>query len=194
MKREFSLIVEGSEDVRFIQDFIQYHFNQKIDDSNFIKIGGKSETIHKEQPKIQASTASGKLNIIIFDADDADHPSTLSKVKVKEQELSLKFDKIFLFPDNNSKGNLESLLKSSVTSGNEKLFDCIEAYANCKAALHLKNPRPIDEKEKLWIYHGSFEASGNAHGTKRSYLDQDIWDLNSPMLIPLKEFLGEFFN
>lgn len=194
MKKEFSLIVEGHEDVRFIQDFIQYHFNQKIDDSNFIKIGGKSETIHKEQPKIQSSIDSGKLNIVIFDADDNDHQSTLTKVKAKEQELSLKFDKVFLFPDDKSKGNLESLLRSSVKNGNEKLFDCIEAYADCKTALNLKNPRPIDEKEKLWIYHGSFEDSGNAHGTKRSYLDQEIWDLNSPVLIPLKNFLAEFFK
>jgi hypothetical protein len=191
---QITLIVEGQEDVRFLQDFIDFHFKKGMERDSFIEIGGKSETIHKEQPKIQASTASGKLNIIIFDADDTDHSSTLSKVKVKEQELSLKFDKIFLFPDNNSKGNLESLLKSSVTHGNEKLFDCIEAYANCKTALNLKNPRPIDEKEKLWIYHGSFEDSGNAHGTKRSYLDQDIWDLNCPILIPLKNFLGDFFS
>jgi len=189
-----SLIVEGEEDVRFLQDFIHFHFQKKATRSLFIEIGGKSETIHLSQVKIQTSTSSGRINVLVFDADDNDHKSTLTKVNAKEKELSLKFDKVFLFPDDKSPGNLESLLKSSVTSGNEKLFACIEAYATCKTALKLKNPRPIDDKEKLWIYHGSFEDSGHAHGTKRSYFDQDIWNLNSPILIPLKDFLREFFT
>jgi hypothetical protein len=189
-----SLIVEGEEDVRFFQDFIEFHFQKKVGRSLFIEIGGKSETIHLSQVKIQTSTSSGRINVLVFDADDNDHKSTLTKVNAKEKELSLKFDKVFLFPDDKAKGNLESLLKSSVTSGNEKLFACIEAYASCKTALNLKNPRPIDEKEKLWIYHGSFENSGNSHATKRSYLDPGIWDLNSPILIPLKDFLRKFFE
>lgn len=191
---EIYLIVEGSEDVRFLQDFIEFHFRKKIERNLFIEIGGKSETIHLSQTKIQTSTDAGKLNIIIFDADDNDYQSTLANVKAKERDLSLKFDKIFLFPDNNSKGNLESLLKSSVTKGNEELFDCIEAYAICKAALNLKNPRSIDEKEKIRIYQGSFVEPNRVKGSERSYLDNNIWDLNSPMLIPLKKFLGEFFS
>ena len=191
---QISLIVEGEEDVRFLQDFIDFHFAQKLNKNSFVVIGGKSETMHLSIPKIQTSTDSGKLNVVLFDADDTDHNSTLANVNKAAQKLSLKFDSVFLFPDNKSKGNLESLLKSSVASGNGNLFKCIEDYAACKDALNLKRPRIIDEKEKLWIYHGSFEESGNAKGSKRNYLDPDIWDLNSSNLNPPKEFLKGFFK
>ena len=147
---QISLIVEGEEDVRFLQDFIEFHFAQKLDKNSFIVIGGKSETIHLSIPKIQTSTDSGKWNIIIFDADDTDHPTTLANIK--KEAKTLKFDFIFLFPDDKSKGNLESLLKNSVVKENENLFGCIDDYAACKSALKLKRPRVIDEKEKLWIY------------------------------------------
>ena len=132
---QLSLIVEGEEDVRFLQDFIDFHFAQKIDKNFFIIVGGKSETIHLSSTKIQTST----------------------------------------------------------DSGNERLFKCIDDYATCKSALSLQKSRVIDEKERLRIYHGSFE-SGSAQGSTRSYLDTVIWDLNSPTLKALREFLTGFFN
>lgn len=189
----FSLIVEGEEDVRFLEDFIEYHFKRIIPRTSFIEIRGKSETLRLSQTKIQISSENNS-NILLFDADDKDYKSTLEKINKKSNELSLKFDHIFLFPDNHSKGNLESLLKSSVTKDNEKLFDCINRYSDCRAELKLTNPRKIEEKEKLFIYHGSFEDSGKAEGSKRSYLNKDIWDLDSPSLKNLKEFLNEFFG
>ena len=191
---QISLIVEGDEDVRFVQDFITFHFAQNIDRNSFIVIGGKSETIHDSIIKIQSSTASGNSNVVLFDADDTDYDSTLNKINTAVQKHAVKFDSVFLFPDNKSKGNLESLLRDSVVKGNEGIFKCIEDYAACKDTLNLKRPRVNDEKEKLWIYHGSFEESGNAHGSKRSYLDQDIWDLNSPILKSLKEYLEQFLK
>ncbi len=191
---EITLIVEGAEDIRFLQDFIWLHFNKKeIQIDEFINIGGKSETLHAAQVNIQTKTDKGSLNVLIFDADDKDHKSTLININSKARKLELTFDHIFLFPDDKSKGNLESLLKSSVTKGNEKLFDCIEAYANCRADLNLKNPRPIDEKEKIRIYQGSFVETSKVKGSARSYHNNDIWDLHSPALLPLKNFLAKFF-
>jgi 5S rRNA maturation endonuclease (ribonuclease M5) len=189
-----SLIVEGKEDVRFLEDFIKFHFGKKISNNAFIIIEGKSETIKQSASLIQISSSKPNKNVVIFDADDHDYQSTLEKIKKVEVYLELKFDSIFLFPDNQSQGNLESLLKSSVTKGNEGLFDCIENYAACKCALKLKKPRAIGEKEKIVIYHGSFEGSGSAQGTKREYLDSEIWDLNAPSLNQLKSFLSPFFQ
>ena len=189
-----SFIVEGEEDVRFLEDFIKFHFGTKISKNLFIIIQGKSETIKQSASLIQVSSSKPNKNVVIFDADDHDYQSTLDNIRKAEVALELKFDHVFLFPDNQTKGNLESLLKSSVAKGNEGLFDCIENYATCKAALQLKKPRLIGEKEKIVIYHGSFEGSGSAQGTKREYLDSDIWDLNSPILNPLKEFLRPFFQ
>ena len=190
---QISLIVEGEEDLRFLQDFIDFHFAKEINKNSFITIGGKSEAIHLSSTKIETSTSAGKSNIIVFDADYTDYPSTLSNIEKEAERLSLKIDSIFLFPNNMIKGNLESLLINSVVKENERLFDCIDDYAACKVALNLKRPSQIGEKEKLLIYHGSFNDSGEAKGSKRSYLDKDIWDLSSPALNPLKEFLHPFF-
>jgi hypothetical protein len=188
MRSDFSLIVEGKEDIRFLEDFISYHFNHSVIRSNFIKVNGKSESLHKATVDIQKSSVN-KLNILIFDADDIDYNSTITNITNKSKELALKFDSIFLFPNNQEKGNLETLLKKSVETGNEKLFDCIEDYVKCRDKIGLKNKNHIDEKEKLYIYHGSFKDSGKAKGSEREYLNKDIWDLDSPHLQPLKEFL-----
>ncbi|NOS91095.1 MAG: hypothetical protein HOP30_04175 [Cyclobacteriaceae bacterium] len=188
----FSLIVEGKEDTRFLQDFIFHHYKRKIDRNIFIEVGGKSETLHLSTVKIQ-TTSENNTTVLLFDADDNDFASTIRTIKSTATKLNLRFDHIFLFPNNGSGGNLESLLKSSVADGNERLFACIDDYAKCRDAINLQNPRVITEKEKLVIYHGSFEESGNAKATERSYLNTSIWNLNSPSLEPLKEFLATFF-
>jgi len=184
----FSLIVEGDEDVRFLEDFIEYHFGKKIDRTSFILVGGKSESLHQVQVDIQKSSENNR-NVLIFDADDKDFQTTSDKINIQMGKLNLKFHSTFLFPNNAEQGNLESLLMKSVTAGNEKLFVCIEDYAKCKLSLGLKKPRPITEKEKIFIYHGSFEDSKSAQGSKRSYFDASIWDLKCQNLEPLKEFL-----
>lgn len=194
MMDQISLIVEGEEDVRFVQDFITFHFSQKIDRNSFIVIGGKSETIHDSIIKIQSSTASGNSNVVLFDADDTDYDSTLKKINTVAQKLSVKFDSIFLFPDNKAKGNLESLLRNSVVKENEGIFKCIDDFANCKGTLNLKHSTVIDEKVKLWIYHGSFKDAKAPKGSERSYLNQDVWDLNSPILKSLKDYLEQFLK
>jgi hypothetical protein len=40
------------------------------------------------------------------------------------------------------------------------------------------------------MYHGSFENSGLASGAKRMYDNSAIWNLNSPALNPLIQFLS----
>jgi len=188
MRSDFSLIVEGKEDIRFLEDFISYHFSHNVNRANFIEVSGKSESLHKAKVDIQKSSVN-KLNILIFDADDLDYDSSVTNITNKSKELTLKFDSIFLFPNNQEKGNLESLLRKSVAKGNESLFDCIEDYVKCRDKVGIKNQNHIDEKEKLYIYHGSFKDSGRAKGSERKYLDKEIWDLDSLHLQPLKDFL-----
>ena len=189
---DISLIVEGEEDIRFLQDFIQYHFGKTVEKDSFIEIGGKSEKLFKSQAKIQSSTGKGNTNILIFDADDNDHSSTLSKINTKVSELSLQFDSVFLFPDNKSKGNLETLLRSCINPVNRGLLKCIKDYSSCKAVLNLSNSREIDEKTELFIYHDSFDIR-EPKGTHRSYLIEDIWNLDAEEVLSLKEFLRPFF-
>lgn len=186
-----SLIVEGDDDIKFLQDFILKHFMREIDKSHFIKIGGKSETIHLSSTLIESSTAKGKRNILIFDADES-FDETISAIRQKEGELSLTFNEVFLFPDNHSIGNLEVLLNNCIPIENLSIFDCIKNYSNCTKELGLKL-REIDSKEELYIYHGSFVRSGNSKGVNRDYLNSEIWNLESESIQTLKEFLSPHF-
>lgn len=190
---DISFIVEGKEDIKFLQDFIKHHFGAEITSNSFIEIGGKSETIYLSKPKIQSSSSKGNLNIMIFDADDHDFTSTLNNLNLKKKELSLIIDQIFLFPNNQSNGNLESLLRKCIPNKNQSILDCIKQYEECKQALTLDGLRSTDKKEELFIYHGSFVDTGNAKATERNYLNA-IWNLDCEEADPLKDFLAQFFK
>jgi hypothetical protein len=190
--KQVSVIVEGDEDVRFPQDFITKKFDSKIEYSDFIKVGGKAETIHLSAKLIETSTARGKTNILIFDAD-TNLNLTHQSIRQKERDLGLKFDSIFLLPNNQDTGNLETLLHSCIPTENQNVFDCIKSYGVCTSKLGLRL-REIDEKEELYIYHGSFLDSGAAKGIRRDYLNPAIWNLDSANLNGLKAFLEPYFS
>jgi len=191
---DISIIVEGEEDIRFLQDFINVHFDKEYKKDSFINIQGKTEKIYLSKQKILSSTGKGNKNILFFDADDKDFDSTLKKIKAKASELDLAFDSIFLFPDNKSKGNLETLLLQCINQKNKELLKCIKAYSECKSVLKLDLSREIDEKEEFYIYHGSFEKSGKSKGTERSYLIEHIWNLKAEETKKLKDFLNMVFE
>jgi hypothetical protein len=189
-----SIIVEGEEDIRFLQDFIQFHFGRKVERDSFIDIGGKTEKLFQAKTSIQSSTSRANTNILIFDADDRDYDSTLKKIRAEGNELSLTINSIFLLPNNESKGNLETLLRGCIIPKNKELLECIRGYELCKKSIGLANSREIDEKEELYIYHGSFDGVGKAIASKRSYLIDNIWDLDSSDATNLKEYLRQFFK
>lgn len=184
-----SLVVEGAEDVRFLQDFIQFHFNG-VHPREFIVVGGKSETLHLVQTKLQVSSR----NVLFFDADDSDFASTRSKIQDTAAELSVPFEDIFLFPNNHSFGNLETLLKQCIPASNLPLFGCITNYLECISPFGLPDLKHPGDKDELAIYHGSFKTKEKAKGTERSYLNQSIWDLNCQAAQPLKNFLTKFVS
>ena len=189
-----SIIVEGLNDVRFLQDFIQYHFNKKLGRDVFIDVGGKTEKLFKSQEAIQASTDQAKSNILIFDADDKDFESTSAKLNAKCEELNLSIEKVFLFPNDQAKGNLEALLMECVPPSHKTLFGCINDYQSCKSNTNISGLRKTDLKEAIRIYHGSFEYTGKAIATHRNYLQPHVWNLNSPSTTKLKEFLNPYFQ
>jgi 5S rRNA maturation endonuclease (ribonuclease M5) len=192
---DISIIVEGEDDYNFLDQFIAKRFQKKVERKDFIIINGKSETIHLSQSRIQASTNAGKRNILIFDADDSGYASTIEKIGQKEVELGIKFDAIFLWPNHQESGNLETLLAKIVSLKYSIIFRCIESYGECTAKLGLNNLRGISEKEKFFIYHGSFvDESGSidkkgAQPSKRNYSFSDLWDLKSQHLEPLRKFI-----
>lgn len=187
-----TLIVEGAEDSRFLQDFVQFHFSTKLSDKAFIKVEGNASKLHRSRSAIELSTKKGNLNILIFDADALGKDSTLTEIRNQAEELRLTLNDIFLLPNNQDSGNLESLLRDCIPQKNRAIINCIDAYATCVGEIGIENLRKIDLKSKMYIYPGTFQSSESSRGSTRSYLNPEVWDLYSFELNPLKDFLAKY--
>ncbi len=184
------IIVEGDSDVRFLEDFIEFHFNKRVSRETFIVAGGKTEKLHEIQPAV-----TGRKNILIFDADDKNYKSTLKNVQAECKRLKLSINGFFLFPNNESTGNLETLLLGCIPTQNKILLKCIEDYQKCKISSDLVNLNEIDSKEIFYIYHGSFDNKkfGAAKPTIRKYVPE-LWNLKAPITKTLQDFLTPYFT
>ncbi|PDX15789.1 hypothetical protein BB411_00250 [Helicobacter pylori] len=150
---------------------------------------------------------------IIFDADikkenqerDAGFDNKLKHIREKFKEKGTDFPKeqIFLFPNNQDDGDLETLLLE--IAKHDEFLKCFEGYLECiKSKEHYKPIKNI-RKSKWYAY---LEALGLENLTKIDIFDsegkikekhkeeyeklKEVIDFNSKSLIPLKNFLGQF--
>ena len=186
-------VVEGLEDKRFLEDFVMFHFRVDLKPENFILVDGKAEKLHLVKTKLESAKAKGDRIVVVFDADDRGVEGTLRDINSRLRQFGLEVNDQFLFPDNQSSGNLETLLRQCIPEQNLGLFSCISAFQQCKNWLKLANDRIIGLKEELMIYHGSFSYAVDSKASMRSYLIHDLWNLNAPASIPLKNFLRTIF-
>lgn len=111
--------------------------------------------------------------------------------KLKE---STKFES-FLIPNNSDDGNLESLLDKIISDKGKCFYDCLKKYTTCLSCLPCdKRPKAIKKTSDFnkirmeWYTFMMMKGNNTNSGSKRDY-SEDIWDLNSPSLLPLYEFL-----
>ncbi|MEQ9298551.1 MAG: DUF3226 domain-containing protein [Cyclobacteriaceae bacterium] len=180
------IVVEGIDDENFLRQLIEERVkNRKCD---FIRIGTNANSLTPAD--IEAiNTVTDSLTestIFILDADD--------DKDVYLTSLGSYFDRFtrpnaFFFPDNIDPGNLETLLRTIVTSEYRPLLeDCIDGYAECVNALQLAD-YSVDEKAKLYVYAAALTRnSSRAAGSSRLY-GLPYFDLNSSSLNPLVQFL-----
>ncbi len=211
--------VEGIADQKLLADLLEVWFgivfqgsmkpNQTWsgnDDSNNFSILiaslGGVEGIKPERKKndFDQNTIQGIQNIVLLDAD-GDFQARKAAIEGYQQEMTFKF---FLLPDNQSPGDLESLFEGIINPINQPIFDCWNAYETCLKTKN--NPHSPDgrftlpaRKTKIYAY---LEALlGDTKSQKelikeanRDYALPTHWNLNSPALLPLKQFLTSFFN
>ncbi|ERA58916.1 hypothetical protein HMPREF1398_00753 [Helicobacter pylori GAM117Ai] len=152
---------------------------------------------------------------IIFDADikeenqesDAGFDNKLKHIyeKFKEKGIDFLKEQIFLFPNNQDDGDLETLLLE--IAKHDEFLKCFEGYLECiKSKEHYKPIKNII-KNMLYAYLealglenltktniGVFDDKGKIkekHKEEYEKLKEAI-DFNSKSLIPLKDFLGQF--
>ena len=187
------IIVEGYTD----QDFIELYFdflvsnnkslsNIKLTDKNFAKTEGK-DNLSSAKPRIDKALCKGERVLIIFDTND-DKQKSLDNIHNQLDLLNPSWKKqceIFLIPNNQDKGNLETLLENIAKE--KCILKCFDDYIKCITRLQNQNSKIKlpEKKSKVFAYLSSFDIKID----ENFQLNEDIWDLQNPYLNNLKNFL-----
>ncbi len=212
MSKKILIYTEGKSDRNFLGRYL--NFLKCEDRFDIFDIEGKDKLILGEFPEIIEKILKNKHQTykqvcIIFDADikkenqesDAGFDNKLKHIREKFKEKGIDFPKeqIFLFPNNQDDGDLETLLLE--IAKHDEFLKCFEGYLECiKSKEHYKPIKNI-RKSKWYAY---LEALGLENLTKIDIFDneskiknkheenyrklKEMVDFNLESLIPLKIF------
>ncbi|MFP6101985.1 DUF3226 domain-containing protein [Helicobacter pylori] len=206
--KEILIFVEGPSDKVFLEAYL--YFLEDIPIKNFkVKDVTGKDNLSKRLLEIEKYDKA----LIIFDADK-DYESNKKEILSKTQQ-KITEEQIFLFPNNQDDGDLETLLLE--IAKHDEFLKCFEGYLECiKSKEHYKPIKNIS-KSKWYAYLEVFELQ-NFFKDKRNKNDKkneekiiiddkgkirkeykeeyeklkEVIDFNSNSLIPLKDFLGQF--
>lgn len=102
---------------------------------------------------------------------------------------------LFLFPDNQSDGDLEDVLRQTVRASaeHEKFFSACW-FPFVKSVEGIPAHRPTD-KSMMNEYKAAFNSDAwKINGQNRCYADESLWDWNAKVLEPLVAFLDCVMN
>ncbi|MEJ8596236.1 hypothetical protein MMN22_02990 [Helicobacter pylori] len=202
--KEILIFVEGPSDRLFLEIYLLYlYFQEKFPIKNFkVKDVTGKDNLSKRLLEIEKYDKT----LIIFDADK-DYESNKKEILkvVSKTKQTISEEQIFLFPNNQDDGDLETLLLEIAKY--DEFLKCFEGYLECiKNKEHYKPIKDI-RKNMLYAYLevfglenltktniDVFDSKGKIkekHKEEYEKLKEAI-DFNSNSLIPLKNFLGQF--
>ncbi len=223
MSKKTLIYTEGKSDKNFLSWCLDVWKNEDhFDQAHFdiIHVEGKDQLFSDGLCKNIKSILNNedhryKQVCIIFDADikkenqesDAGFDNKLKHIREKFKEKGTDFPKeqIFLFPNNQDDGDLETLLLE--IAKHDEFLKCFESYLECIKSKEHHEPIKNIRKNMLYAYLealglenltktniGVFDDKGKIkekHKEEYEKLKEAI-DFNSKSLIPLKDFLGQF--
>ncbi|WQR67991.1 hypothetical protein KVD31_01785 [Helicobacter pylori] len=196
--KEILIFVEGPSDKVFLEAYL--YFLEDIPIKNFkVKDVTGKDNLSKRLLEIEKYDKT----LIIFDADK-DYESNKKEILSKTQQ-KITEEQIFLFPNNQDDGDLETLLLK--IAKHDEFLKCFEGYLECiKSKEHYKPIKNI-RKNMLYAYLealglenltktniGVFDDKGKIKEEHKEEYEKlkEVIDFNSKSLIPLKDFLGQF--
>ncbi|WQT62709.1 hypothetical protein E5D94_01825 [Helicobacter pylori] len=223
MSKKTLIYTEGKKDKNFLSwcldvwkngdHFDQAHFDIiHVESKNNLFSDGFCEEIENI---LKNNNPRYKQVCIVFDADikkenqesDAGFDNKLKHIRKKFKEKGIDFPKeqIFLFPNNQDDGDLETLLLE--IAKHDEFLKCFEGYLECiKNKEHYKPIKNI-RKNMLYAYLEAlglenltktnidvFDSKGKIKEKHKEEYEKlkEVIDFNSKSLIPLKDFLGQF--
>ncbi len=213
MSKKILICTEGKSDRNFLGWYI--NFLECKDHFDVFDIEGKDKLISGEFPKkiekiLKNKHQTYKQVCIIFDADkkesqesDAGFDNKLEHIceKFKEKGINFPREQIFLFPNNQDDGDLETLLLE--IANHKEFINCFESYLDCiKKKEHYKPIKDI-RKSKWYAYLEAFGLEDlytkkNIFDTEGKVKDQyegdyeklqEVIGFDSKSLVPLKNLL-----
>jgi len=209
MKKLISVYVEGSGDVRFVQEFVKLHYKIKLTiNENLFDVKGKDKLIDFKPNFIETTDDDG-VNIVIFDSDypanGGGYTARLLELNQLKQQEGIEFEQ-FLFPNNQDDGDLETFLENVINPNNSNIFNCWSNYENCVSQLtnpHTQGSYTLPaKKSKIYTYletllPDSAEGKKRAKDPYRKYDNKDHWELHNIHNVyveKLKLFLDNHFQ
>ncbi|WQW35552.1 hypothetical protein KVM60_01790 [Helicobacter pylori] len=206
--KEILIFVEGSSDKVFLEVYLYFLEDLPIKNFKVQNIKGK-DNLSKRLLEIEKYDKT----LIIFDADK-DYESNKKEILkvVSKTKQTISEEQIFLFPNNQDDGDLETLLLE--IAKHDEFLKCFEGYLECiKSKEHYKPIRNI-RKNMLYAYLEVFELqkffqykwdTNNKKNEENIIIDdkgkikeehqeeyeklKEVIDFKSKSLIPLKNFL-----
>ncbi|EJC53923.1 DUF3226 domain-containing protein [Helicobacter pylori] len=199
--KEILIFVEGPSDKVFLEVYLYFLEDFPIKNFKVKDVKGK-DNLSKRLLEIEKYDKT----LIIFDANkdyESNKKEILTVVSKRKQTISE--EQIFLFPNNQDDGDLETLLLK--IAKHDEFLKCFEGYLECiKSKEYYKLIKNIRKN----MLHAYLEALGLENLTKTNidifdskgkikekYQEEyeklkEVVDFNSNSLIPLKDFLGQF--
>ncbi|GHR02145.1 hypothetical protein JP0088_00840 [Helicobacter pylori] len=145
--KEILIFVEGSSDRFFLEVYLLYlYFQEKFPIKNFkVQNVDRKGNLSKRLLEIEKYDKT----LIIFDADK-DYESNKKEILkiVSKTKQIISEEQIFLFPNNQDDGDLETLLLE--IANHKEFINCFESYLDCiKKKEHYK---PIKNIRKNMLY------------------------------------------
>ncbi|MCQ2690733.1 hypothetical protein JT069_01780 [Helicobacter pylori] len=217
MSKKTLIYTEGKSDKNFLSWCLNVWKNE--DHFDIIYVEGKNKLFSDEFCKrieniLNNKDQAYKQVCIIFDADKKesqekgvgfDNKLKYIREEFKEKGIDFPREQIFLFPNNQDDGDLETLL--SEIANHKEFINCFESYLDCiKKKEHYKPIKNIRKSmwyaylevlglEDLYTKKNIFDNTG---GKVKNEYEEDYEKLKkaiefeSELLIPLKNFLGQF--
>ncbi|WQZ56468.1 hypothetical protein KVM69_01820 [Helicobacter pylori] len=199
--KEILIFVEGPSDKVFLEVYLYFLEDFPIKNFKVKDVKGK-DNLSKRLLEIEKYDKT----LIIFDANkdyESNKKEILTVVSKRKQTISE--EQIFLFPNNQDDGDLETLLLE--IAKHDDFLKCFEGYLECiKSKEHYKPIKNI-RKNMLYAYLEAlglenltktnidvFDSKGKIKEKNKEEYEKlkEAIDFNSKSLIPLKNFLGQF--
>lgn len=208
--KEILIFVEGPSDKVFLEVYLYFLEDFPIKNFKVKDVKGK-DNLSKRLLEIEKYDKT----LIIFDANkdyESNKKEILTVVSKRKQTISE--EQIFLFPNNQDDGDLETLLLE--IAKHDEFLKCFESYLECIKSKEHHEPIKNIRKNMLYAYLEVFELQKffqykwdtNSKKQEKCLIDdkgkikeeykeeyeklKEAIDFSSNSLIPLKDFLGRF--